>query len=515
MKRQVFYHKKNIDSYETFQSKKYINEPLVSVITPVFNSEKTIIQTFKSVIQQSIMPKIEYIIIDDGSKDQSRAILKQLVEEHPNVKLILLKKNTGTPAYPRNLGIELANAPYLTFLDADDWLEKTGLEKLYSILKETEDDYVVGRTIKVTTKKMVIAAEHESCKERRSVSPTSIPHIFHHLGPRARMIKSSIIKDHYIRFPEMKYAEDKQFFMEVLTKCKKISTTESIIYYLNRLDENNESLTKQTNALKKMRCNEKVIHYFQQKELDEEMKKMVLNRLYEFDCFQGFMNRYHRFRSNHYSTVQKKMNDLLKRMAYRSSLKKVLKTTSLLDYNIANHFYHPHNRICYELFRQKRYHDLEVFMKWYSEEKSKKHVVKKDTAYFISPLADPYKYVKIPMFAELVNCDYYNGLFRIDIRVTGDDPGTVEKVIFHDRNNLFNQLQYSIIDYEIPLQRINIPETFFSPFSKSVYNIYLVYKEYQKIPLQIANPKLQLKKRQTEKHHFYKTIHDHLALKVL
>ncbi|MEM5594096.1 hypothetical protein AAHH67_24225 [Niallia circulans] len=58
-------------------------------------------------------------------------------------------------------------------------------------------------------------------ERKEKYPPASIPHIFHHLGPRARLMKSSIIKQNQIQFPEMKYGEDKQFFMEVLTNCKK------------------------------------------------------------------------------------------------------------------------------------------------------------------------------------------------------------------------------------------------------------------------------------------------------
>ncbi|MBS7693709.1 glycosyltransferase, partial [Vibrio cholerae] len=76
--------------YELFQSANYLKQPIISVITPVFNNEKTIQKTIESVLQQSIMPQIEYIIVDDGSKDQTRSILKKFVNEHPNIKLALL-----------------------------------------------------------------------------------------------------------------------------------------------------------------------------------------------------------------------------------------------------------------------------------------------------------------------------------------------------------------------------------------------------------------------------------------
>lgn len=501
--------------YELFQSANYLKQPIISVITPVFNNEKTIQKTIESVLQQSIMPQIEYIIVDDGSKDQTRSILKKFVNEHPNIKLALLAKNTGTPGYPRNLGIELSSAPYLTFLDADDWFEKTGLEKLYSVLNETDDDYIVGKTIKVTSKKNAIVGEHESWKERRSIPPASIPHIFHHLGPRARLMKSSIIKQNQIQFPEMKYGEDKQFFMEVLTNCKKISTTEAVIYYLNRLDENDESLTKQTNVLNKMHCNRKVINYFKEKEMDSELKRMVLNRLYEYDCFNRFINRYHTLRTENNQTFKGRLDAFLKRKAYISTMKKMLRTTSSLDYEISDHFYHPYNKVCYQLFSQKRYKDIETLFRWMNQEKIKKHVVKDDTAYWVSPLSPPYNFIRVPMYAELINCEYTNGFFRFDIRIAGDHPKEVEHLLFRDRNNIHNQFMFPIEPYEGVLKRIMIPEAFLTPLGKSVYTIYLSYRDYHKVQLHIPNPKLRLKKQQTDKQHFYKTIHNHLALKVL
>ena len=87
--------KKHKYNYDLYQSDRYLNQPLISVITPVYNNEKTIKHTIESVLQQSIMPQIEYIIVDDGSKDQTRSILKSFVKEHPNIKLALLAKIAG------------------------------------------------------------------------------------------------------------------------------------------------------------------------------------------------------------------------------------------------------------------------------------------------------------------------------------------------------------------------------------------------------------------------------------
>lgn len=180
--------KKNHDEYHIVENKQknQLTQPKVTVITPVYNAEKFLRKTIESVISQTMgMENIEYILIDDGSKDASRKILLDYSNKYPTIKIVLLKYNTGTPGHPRNIGIQLATSKYICFLDADDWLEPHGLETLVKILEETGDDYVVGKTIEIQSNGSKIVGEHESCKERRSVSPYSIPNIFQHLGPRS------------------------------------------------------------------------------------------------------------------------------------------------------------------------------------------------------------------------------------------------------------------------------------------------------------------------------------------
>ena len=197
----------NNDGYYVYEKKANIlglfkkkMDKLVTVVTPVYNAEENLKKTVDSVINQTIdFNLVEYILVDDGSTDNSRPILLEYAKKYPNsIRVVFLEKNTGTPGHPRNLGIQLSTSPYVTFLDADDWLEADGLQTMYSILKETNDDYVVGKTIQVESKSTKIVGEHESCMERRSVLPTSIPHIFQHLGPRARMVKTSLLKENNI-----------------------------------------------------------------------------------------------------------------------------------------------------------------------------------------------------------------------------------------------------------------------------------------------------------------------------
>ncbi|WP_157827517.1 glycosyltransferase family 2 protein [Niallia nealsonii] len=501
-------------AYEIIQHNRTSQKPLVSIITPIFNNEKNIHHTVESVLNQSIgHDHLEYILIDDGSTDNTRNILIKYAEEYPSITLAFLKSNTGTPAFPRNLGMELATSPYLTFLDADDWLEKTGLEKLYSVLEETGDDYVVGRTIKMGMKQPKVMAEHESCIDRRSVSPSSIPHIFHHLGPRARMIKSSIVKKHNLTFPEMKYAEDKQFFIDYLLHAKKISTTTSTVYYLNRSDDNDHSLTKQTNVLKKMHCNMKVMHYFHQKKMEPELKQMVMNRLYEFDCFNQFMHRYYTLRSDD-SSYRIKTKDFFKRIAYIRTFRSILNKTAKLNEDVANYVNEPINHICYELFQKKQYKKIEELFKWHKEEKIKQYVIKKNKACMISPLMEPYHLIPIPMYAEVIKIYILDNKFHLHLKIAGDFLDTSAELLFRDRKAIDNEFSVKLSAVSFENAVVKLPISWFQPFSSTVYSIFFRYKEYHKIHILIPHSKAKVQFTDKKKYLFYTTNHHQLALKV-
>jgi glycosyltransferase involved in cell wall biosynthesis len=328
------------------------NKTKVTVVTPVYNAEKFLRKTIDSVINQTIgFENIEYILVDDCSTDSSRDILLEYSGKYDNIIAVFLKCNTGTPGQPRNLGIQLSTSEYITFLDADDWLESNGLEILYDILEETGDDYVVGKTIQLKSDGTKIVGEHESCKERRNVSPYSIPHIFQHLGPRARMVRASVIKENGIVFPEMKFAEDKQFFIDVLIHSNKISTTKAPIYFLNRLDDNNSSLTKQTNIMQKTDSNIKVIHYILNKNLEPDKEKMILNRLYEFDSITRLFN------TGHFQKTKLKP-------LYYQKFNEVLNTTNGLRYEFSDNFFNPVNKVAYELFKEGKMKQLEKLFEW-------------------------------------------------------------------------------------------------------------------------------------------------------
>ncbi|KGO89081.1 glycosyltransferase family 2 protein [Flavobacterium suncheonense] len=114
--------------------------PLVSIITPTFNSAKYIEATVVSV-QQQTHNNWELLIVDDGSSDETVAVVKTLCQNEPRIKFFPLPENVG-PAKARNVGIENATGAYMTFLDADDLWFPDFIENSIRTIKETGIGFV-------------------------------------------------------------------------------------------------------------------------------------------------------------------------------------------------------------------------------------------------------------------------------------------------------------------------------------------------------------------------------------
>ena len=110
-----------------------MEKPLVSIITPSFNSEKFIAETIQSV-QNQTYKNWEMIIVDDCSSDETVAIITKMALQDNRIKLFQSEKNSGT-GIARNTALEKAKGRYISFLDADDLWKPKKLEKQMDFLK--------------------------------------------------------------------------------------------------------------------------------------------------------------------------------------------------------------------------------------------------------------------------------------------------------------------------------------------------------------------------------------------
>lgn len=111
---------------------------MVSIITPMFNSEAFISETIYSILLQTF-PDWELILIDDNSSDNTCQLVQPFIDKNPKIKLVKNHTNFGA-ARSRNKGIEIAKGDYITFLDADDLWKPEKLETQLAFIKGNNSD---------------------------------------------------------------------------------------------------------------------------------------------------------------------------------------------------------------------------------------------------------------------------------------------------------------------------------------------------------------------------------------
>lgn len=113
----------------------------VSVIVPVYNTEKYLDRCITSLVEQTLKD-IEIILVDDGSKQKCREKCDAWVHKDERI-CVIHKKNEGL-GYARNTGIEAAHGRYVSFVDSDDFIAPEMLQKLYERAEDTQAEIVIG-----------------------------------------------------------------------------------------------------------------------------------------------------------------------------------------------------------------------------------------------------------------------------------------------------------------------------------------------------------------------------------
>ena len=118
-----------------------MNQPLVSIILPVYNAQNHLARCVGSICAQTYR-NIEIIILNDGSKDQSLPVCEEFRQKDPRI-LLVDKANSGV-SDTRNLRLKLASGKYVEFVDSDDYLDPDFTERLVAAAEENEADFVIA-----------------------------------------------------------------------------------------------------------------------------------------------------------------------------------------------------------------------------------------------------------------------------------------------------------------------------------------------------------------------------------
>ncbi|WP_313386134.1 glycosyltransferase family 2 protein [Chishuiella sp.] len=125
------------------------NYPKISVIIPVYNTEKYLSKCLESVINQTLKD-IEIIVINDGSTDSSQNIIDLYTSKDDRI-ISIIKENGGL-SDARNMGIDNSNGNYLAFIDSDDYIDEYMLENMYNLSQKHQSEIVLCDLVKVNEK---------------------------------------------------------------------------------------------------------------------------------------------------------------------------------------------------------------------------------------------------------------------------------------------------------------------------------------------------------------------------
>lgn len=171
-------------------------QPDVSVIIGAYNAMPYISRTLESVVAQSLgIDRMEVLVVDDGSTDGTLGEAQRFAAEYPSVFRVFSQENSGSPAAPRNRGIDEAQGRFIFFLDADDYLGTDALQRMLALADENRTDIVLGRLVGLNRR--VPVAPFQSDLSRTDVFSSAV---FSSLGPM-KLIRRSLIDKLGVRFP--------------------------------------------------------------------------------------------------------------------------------------------------------------------------------------------------------------------------------------------------------------------------------------------------------------------------
>ena len=246
----------------------------VTIIIPVYNSEKYIARCLDSVINQTYN-NLEIMVINDGSKDDSINIINEYKKKDKRIKVID-KKNEGV-AKTRNMGIKESTGYYVMFIDNDDYIDKDYVETYVN--KNDNNDITIGSYKRVNSKNKILFKY--DLKEKSEWAKYVV------LAPWAKLYKREFLIKNNIKFLDYKIGEDVYFNMLCYSKTNNINIINNHKY---NWFWNNESVSNTNQKGLKSNVNIKILldKLLEFIDINSEYNKYFLERyIYWYLLFSG------------------------------------------------------------------------------------------------------------------------------------------------------------------------------------------------------------------------------------
>lgn len=220
----------------------------ISMIVPVYQVEKYIAQCIESVLQQTFQD-FELILVDDGSTDGSGSICDAYEKKDSRIHVIHTENRGAATA--RNTGMDQAAGKYITFLDGDDYLTRTMLERLYEVMKDSAYDMVVCDFLNL------LPEEKDNFTVGLKENTVNGREVLEHLKNQRnygvwtvvwnKIYKKNVLEN--IRFPVGKYFEDEFFSNQLFLNSDQIHIIPDVLCYHRVLESSTMNTQKEENYL--------------------------------------------------------------------------------------------------------------------------------------------------------------------------------------------------------------------------------------------------------------------------
>lgn len=261
-----------------FECYVYLSKPKISVVMSTYNRSAFLPRSIESILNQTFTD-FEFIIINDGSPDNSAEILKKYANQDSRIRVITNKQNKGL-IYSLNKGLDKAKGKYIARMDDDDVALPTRLEKQYAFMEKNKEFTVVGSWIANpdNNRKWPFHSEtdHEKIKVMMYLNKVPISH-------PASFLRRSFLNKHHIRYSyKYKAAEDRKFWLDILDAGGKITNIPEVLLLFRLHSSNPEQYyTDQRNNTNKFFYDEILSRFGKNTDFDnlkrcKNLKKMAI-----------------------------------------------------------------------------------------------------------------------------------------------------------------------------------------------------------------------------------------------
>lgn len=333
-----------------------INEEyfLISIVIPVYNAEKYLEQCLNSIKNQTYK-NFEVILVNDGSDDNSENICKSFSEEDARFKYFT--KSNGGASSARNFGLDNVTGDYITFIDADDWVDENHLEVLINNIKDNNSDMAVSSIKKFdmsnnfhfrmysNQEKYLLNYNKLNREEFLVTLPKLILANNSYKIAVSKLFKKELVSD--VRFDEsIVYVEDLEFFFKIYNNINSISYIDEVTYVYRLHDERSSSKFGQLHMEQELSIYKKMY---------ERIEELGLPTIHYVNTLRNLLDYRKDYLDNRdlYNEYVEFLEKIEKKITYPKELISII----VPIYNVS-----PYLQLCLESIENQTYPHFEVLL---------------------------------------------------------------------------------------------------------------------------------------------------------